>query len=113
MSMEQLQSLMNDISEWSDSTFGDAQRNPGIVYHLKMEADELIRLWTNQLYWVLICRFISEYGRQVKKQSEFAGLFMLYDSASHFHLSAEELIETTRKNLKSIKRKWENLIKTE
>jgi NTP pyrophosphatase (non-canonical NTP hydrolase) len=108
--MEQLQSLMNDISEWSDSTFGDAQRNPGIVYHLKMEADELIEaLDKSALLGADLSVGIGEYGRQVKKtKMEFADCFMLLlDSASHFHLSAEELIETTRKKLEiNKKRKW-------
>ena len=40
--MRELQTLMNDISEWSDSTFGSGQRNPAIVFHLKKEVDELI-----------------------------------------------------------------------
>ena len=41
--MNELQTLMDDISEWSDSTFGAMQRNPAIVWHLKKEVDELIQ----------------------------------------------------------------------
>ena len=42
--MNELQTLMNDVSEWSDSTFGTMQRNPAIVWHLKKEVDEILEL---------------------------------------------------------------------
>ena len=41
--MNELQKLMNDVSEWSDATFGAMKRNPAIVWHLKKEVNELIQ----------------------------------------------------------------------
>jgi NTP pyrophosphatase (non-canonical NTP hydrolase) len=108
--MNELQTLMNDISEWSDATFGDGQRNPAIVYHLKKEVDELIEALTKSAEFGCDDSVgIGEFGRQVEKtQMEFADCFMLLlDSASHFHITAEQLIEFTREKLEINKaRKW-------
>lgn len=108
--MTQLQNLMNDISEWSDATFGDGQRNPAIAYHLKKEIDELIEalnkanaLGTDNSVG------IGEFGRHLSKtKMEYADCFMLLlDSAHHFGLSADELIMVTRAKLEINKtRKW-------
>lgn len=108
--MKELQNLMNDISEWSNATFGELQRNPAIVHHLKKEVDELIEALNKTNY--LGCDDsvgVGEFGRQVEKtQMEFADCFMLLlDSASHYHITAEQLIEFTREKLEINKaRKW-------
>jgi len=108
--MKELQNLMNNISEWSDSTFGDSQRNPAIVYHLKKEVNELIDA-LNELN-TLGCDVsigIGEFGRQVDKtKMEFADCFMLLlDSAHHFGITADELLTLTHQKLLINKnRKW-------
>jgi NTP pyrophosphatase (non-canonical NTP hydrolase) len=108
--MNELQILMNDISEWSDSTFGDVQRNPAIVYHLKKEVDELIEsLHKSNSLRLDNSIGVDEFNRQTDKvEMEFADCFMLLlDSARHFGLTAEQLIELTKEKLSINKaRKW-------
>lgn len=108
--MNELQTLMNDISEWSDATFGDGQRNPAIVYHLKKEVDELIdALHKSNALGADNSVGVGEFKRQINKtEMEFADCFMLLlDSAHHFGLSAEQLINLTREKLGVNKaRKW-------
>ena len=108
--MNELQTLMNDISEWSDATFGDGQRNPAIVYHLKKEVDELIdALHKSNALGADNSVGVGEFKRQLNKtEMEFADCFMLLlDSAHHFNLTAEQLINLTREKLGVNKaRKW-------
>ncbi|MDX9789302.1 MAG: DUF550 domain-containing protein [Candidatus Kapabacteria bacterium] len=107
-----LQKLMDDISSWSDSVFGVDQRNPGIVYHLKEEVDELIEAQVECLRKLSDPRTTSEdLDISVEKvTNEFADCFMLLlDSAVHFHYTADELIYATRRKLEiNKKRKWGN-----
>jgi NTP pyrophosphatase (non-canonical NTP hydrolase) len=108
--MDKLQQLMNDISEWSDATFGDGQRNPAIVHHLKKEVDELLA----QLKKSEVMRYdnsvgIGAWGRQWSKTlEEYADCFMLLlDSAKHFNMTADDLIKVTKDKLEINKqRKW-------
>ena len=108
--MKELQTLMNDISEWSDATFGNGQRNPAIVYHLRKEVDELIEALTKDDE--MGCDesvTIAEFRRQVEKtKMEFADCFMLLlDSASHYLITAEQLIQLAREKLEINKaRRW-------
>ena len=108
----ELQILMNDISNWSNATFGDDRRNPAIIYHLKKEVDELIEsLHKSNALGCDNSIGIGEFGRQIDKtKMEYADCFMLLlDSAHHFHLTAEDLIDLTRKKLDINKsRKWGN-----
>ena len=108
--MNELQTLMNDISEWSDATFGDGQRNPAIVYHLKKEVDELIEaLHKSNALGADNSVGVGELKRQLNKtEMEFADCFMLLlDSAHHFGLTAENLLELTREKLEiNKKREW-------
>lgn len=108
--MNELQTLMNDISEWSDATFGDGERNPAIVYHLKKEVDELIEaLHKSNALGADNSVGVGEFKRQLNKtEMEFADCFMLLlDSAHHFSLSAEQLINLAREKLGVNKaRKW-------
>lgn len=110
MSVSQLQSLMDDISQWSDATFGDGQRNPAILYHLKKEVDELIEALTELAESGCDDSVgIGQFGRHIEKtQMEYADCFMLLlDSAHHFGLTAEKLIKLTREKLEINKqRKW-------
>ena len=105
--MKKLQDIMNDIAEWSDKTFGYGQRNPAIIYHLKKEVDELITAYND----VDINNATSNeaFGKQVRKITmEYADCFMLlFDSAHHFGLTAEEIINIMREKLEiNKKRKW-------
>jgi len=109
--MNELQILMNDISKWSDETFGDMQRNPTIVWHLKKEVDELIQA-LEYTYQLKINKNVetNEYAMQLHKTNmEYADCFMLLlDSAHHFKLTAEDLIQLTNIKLTINKaRKWD------
>ena len=107
-----LQQLMDDISEWSDATFGNGQRNPAIVHHLKKEVDELIEALN--ILKVLGCDNsvgIGEFGRQLSKtEMEYADCFMLLlDSAHHFGMTADDILKAASKKLEINKqRKWGN-----
>lgn len=99
--MKELQNLINEISAWSDKTFGDGQRNPAIAYHLKKEVDELIHALE------------QDQGNPTKEGMtkvcfEFADCFMLLlDSAKHFGLTAGNLLWYTEEKLRINKhRKW-------
>lgn len=110
---EKLQQLMYEISEWSDRAFGSGPaRNPGIIYHLKKEVDELIEaLEKTNVLGVDNSIGIGEYGRQVDRtKMEYADcLMLLLDSAHHFGIRADELIEFTDRKLQINKqRKWGN-----
>lgn len=101
---------MNDISTWSDATFGDGQRNPAIANHLKKEVEELIEA-LNKTHAMKVDRSVEvgDFLRQFKNtQMEFADCFMLLlDSAHHFDLRAKDLIRLTREKLEINKtRKW-------
>jgi len=105
----ELQNLMNDISEWSDKTFGDGQRNPAIVYHLKKEVDELIEGFKT-LYNLLDNPSMNEYSNvQIGRiKMEYADcLMLLLDSVHHFDITSIELLELVRIKLEiNKKRKW-------
>ena len=108
--MNKIQTLRNDISEWSNATFGEGQRNPAIVHHLKKEVDELIEaLNKTNAFGYDNSIGVGEFKRKCEKtEMEFADCFMLLlDSAHHFDLTAENLINLTRKKLDINKsRKW-------
>jgi hypothetical protein len=95
--MTELQKLMNEISEWSDKTFGDGKRNPAIVYHLKKEVDELIDVFENN-------------PRNEHRQLwfEYADCMMLLlDSAFHAGFTADDLLLAVKEKLEINKnRKW-------
>jgi len=107
--MNSLQRLMNNITGWSDSTFGSKDRNPSIVYHLKKEVDELIEainvVANNKNNKAPITKI--EYSTELAKM-EYADCFiLLLDSAQHFKISAEELINLANKKLEINKsRAW-------
>jgi NTP pyrophosphatase (non-canonical NTP hydrolase) len=107
--MRELQTLMKDLSEWSDSTFGDGQRNPAIVYHLKKEVEELIEAF-HEFNLLIVDNFSHDefMNNQNKIKMEFADCFiLLLDSAHHFNITAEQLINLSREKLGVNKaRKW-------
>ncbi len=95
--VDKWQKLADDIRLWSDATFGDGQRNPAIVYHLRKEVDELIE-----------CFEVYPEKWDDKLGIEFADCMMLLlDSASHAGISVQQIMDYTRKKLEINKtRKW-------
>ena len=108
--MEKLQKLMDDIAEWSDGAFGDGQRNPAIVHHLLKEVKELIEAIDIYNYHEKRQNLavIKEENLSGNVNIEFADCFMLLlDSASHFGLTADDLVKVTEWKLDvNRKRKW-------
>lgn len=107
--MKKLQNLMNEISEWSDETFGEGQRNPAILYHLKKEVPELIEAMEKFQKENTIMTPYKKANDQLKKVwEEYADCFMLLlDSADKFGLTAERLEYITRNKLEiNKKRQW-------
>jgi NTP pyrophosphatase (non-canonical NTP hydrolase) len=107
--MEKLQDLMNEITQWSDATFGEGQRNPAIAYHLKKEVPELIEAIEKYQNGNTIKTPYSETNGLLKDVwEEYADCMMLLlDSANHFGLSAERLLYITKQKLEiNKKRKW-------
>jgi NTP pyrophosphatase (non-canonical NTP hydrolase) len=100
--MKNLQLLMDDLSQWSDKTFGDSQRTLPITHHLKKEVDELIDALKG-------CQDIqSVIVRQDFLIMEFADcLTLLLDAAHHEGITGNKLIEAAYKKLEiNKKRKW-------
>jgi NTP pyrophosphatase (non-canonical NTP hydrolase) len=103
----ELQKLMNEIRQWSDTTFGKYRLATPMIYHLKKEVDELIEklnIWYKGQYGGMETMFEN----QKKIRMEFADCMMLLlDSASHFGISAEMLLSDTREKLEINRtRKW-------
>ena len=98
---QNLQNIMDEISIWSDSVFGEHQRNPAIVYHLRKEINELIECFESGI--------VTQKERD-KLLMEFADCMMLLtDSASHAFFTATDLISAMKKKLEiNKKRKWGN-----
>lgn len=99
--MTELQNLMHNISEWSDAAFGEHQRNPAILHHLKKEVSELIEaieLYQNGNTIKTPYKKINKLLKDV--WGEYADCMMLLlDSAHHFGLTAERLLYITKQKL--------------
>jgi len=100
--MKELQKLMNNISDWSNKTFGDGDRSVPILHHLQKEVVEAIDMvieFRDVRYDDSVG--VGEYGRiWAKMQLEFADcLMLLLDAAQHVNISAEELINATNHKL--------------
>jgi NTP pyrophosphatase (non-canonical NTP hydrolase) len=108
--MKKLQKLMDDIREWSDGTFGEAQRTIPILHHLKKEVPEAIEAVRQKEKVEHDASVgVGEFYRKSNKAAlEFADCFMLIlDAASHFGLSASDLLQVTKIKLEINKdRKW-------
>lgn len=105
----ELQKLMDDISKFSSKTFGEGQRNPAILYHLKEEVDELIDA-TVDYHKHNSCKNIIKSDELLEKlMFEYADcLTLILDSADNAGLSAKMLIDITRRKLEiNKKREWE------
>ncbi len=106
--VSEAQQLINDIADWSDSTFGEAQRNPAILHHLAKEVSELIEA---------IQKFQNENSTVHPTKSdrlledvlfEYADCFMLLmDSVSHMGFNLDTILEFTGRKLEINKqREW-------
>lgn len=106
--MNELQKLMNDVAQWSNDTFGHAQRTPGIIAHLKKEVEELDKAVGKTFELTDDPEDIVDLI--YKAQDEFADCFMLLiDAATHFSINADQLLQLTRDKLEiNKKRKWGN-----
>jgi NTP pyrophosphatase (non-canonical NTP hydrolase) len=90
-----LQTLMDDIKNWSDATVGDSQRTIPILYHLIKEVPELIES-------------IEKEETVRTTLFEFADCFMLLlDAASHHGYKADDILLAMSDKLEiNKKRKW-------
>lgn len=107
----ELQPLMDDIASWSDATFGEGQRNPAILHHLKKEVNELIESVERfQACGIKIIGYKGSEEACIAAFNEYADcLMLLLDSAHHFGLNSATLIQFTRQKLETNKkRKWGN-----
>ncbi len=106
---DELQNLMVDIASWSDATFGEGQRNPAILHHLKKEVQECIDAVEKFQKGTSIESPYCESEKRCREAfDEYADCFMLLlDSAYHFGINALSLILFTRDKLEVNKRrKW-------
>jgi NTP pyrophosphatase (non-canonical NTP hydrolase) len=106
-----LQEIMIEIAEWSDKTFGEGERNPAILHHLRKEVPELILAFEEFQINNTIQTPYYEGNRMIKNVwEEYADCMMLLlDSAHHFGMNAERLLYVTKQKLeKNKKRKWGN-----
>ena len=106
--MKELQNLMDEISSWSDKTFGEGQRNPAILYHLKKEVVELIEA-VEEFQKENTINDLAESEKQLMNAMEeyVDCMMLLLDSAAHFGFGAESLLRCTAKKLSRNKtRKW-------
>lgn len=105
----ELQNLMVDIARWSDATFGEGQRNPAMLHHLKKEVQECIDAVEKfQKGSSIESPYFESEKRCREAFDEYADCFMLLlDSAYHFGLDAQAIILFTRDKLEvNRKRKW-------
>lgn len=108
--MDKLQKLMNDTRRWSDATFGEGDRNLAIIYHLTKEVAELIDAMEDYKESSNSSNMdFKEYSTKIDKvECELADCFLLLlDSAKHFGMDADDLINVSRAKLNTNKkRKW-------
>lgn len=108
--MKELQKLMDEIRAWSDKTFGDAQRTIPILHHLGKEVPELIEaLKKEEAAGFDNSIGVGEFSRRVSEvKMEFADCFtLLLDAASHYDMTAEDLVEVSKSKLEINKaRRW-------
>lgn len=105
--MEKLQNLMNNIRTWSDGQFGELRPPTTMLNHLKKEVPELIEAIKD--YQKNNSAFSSNPNDYLSKVFfEYADCFMLLlDSASHFGITADALMNYTEHKLEINKnRKW-------
>lgn len=99
-----LQPVINEISTWSDKTFGTEQRNPAILYHLREEVEELITA-------LIAYHFEPGKVNQAKVNEEYADCFtLIVDSWAKWcraEDNAKVLLDISRMKLNVNKlRKW-------
>jgi NTP pyrophosphatase (non-canonical NTP hydrolase) len=105
--MQELQNIMNSIAEWSDATFGDKQRNPALLHHLKKEVSELIEaIEKYELHKKVNYKKHHSFKTTAQNKleenvfEEYADCMMLLlDSAHHFGISSFDLARFIHKKL--------------
>ena len=113
-SEKRVQTLQDNIKQWSDDTFGNHRTGKPIAYHLKKEIDEVIdaidilRAAGNNkgLPWRERYGDIRKSQRRVKFELADC-LTLLLDIASHEYINVSELLDATEEKLEiNKKRKW-------
>lgn len=108
--MKDFQKLQDDIKLWSDETFGYNRTAHPMIAHLKKEIKELDKILKkyNRIIYCSSddCKEYEELIHDIKM--EYADCFMLLiDSAAHFPLSINSILESVREKLEINKnRKW-------
>lgn len=110
---KRIQTLQDDIKQWSDETFGAHRTGKPIAHHLKKEIDEVIdaievleeKIYTHkgdvrEEYW-------KGYTRV---KFELADCFtLLLDVAAHENINVSDLLDASEEKLEINKnRKWGN-----
>ena len=92
---KRLQTLQDNIKQWSDETFGSHRTGKPIAYHLKKEIDEVIDAIDNN-------------SGHTRIKFELADcLTLLLDVASHEFIDVDELLDASEEKMEiNKKRKW-------
>lgn len=108
MEITELQKLMDEIGNWSDSQFGDNQRDLPILHHLKEEIDELIQAVCTYHEKNSIRNIDDSNYLQLSVLYEFADcLMLLLDAARCLGFNATVLLSYCRGKLEiNKKREW-------
>jgi len=112
--MNRLQSLQDNIKQWSDNTFGNHRTGKPIAYHLKKEIDEVIdaidvlRGAGNDKEALWRERYGDIRKAQTRVKFELADcLTLLLDIAAHEHINVSELLDASEEKLEiNKKRNW-------
>lgn len=97
--MNRLQQLVDEIGQWSDTTFGDVSNGFSKVKHLEKEVFELADA----------IRYSTENSpADVDLRYEFADCFMLlFDAAKKCNFTVDDIMDAMREKLEiNRKRKW-------
>ena len=99
--MKKLQDLMEEISEWSDATFGEMQRNAGIIAHLIREVKELADAW-NKYEREPCNQYLYEFYEELADC-----MMLLLDTAAHADMDSRLLLNEVKRKLDiNKKRRW-------
>ena len=108
---KRLQTLQDDIKQWSDETFGSQRTGKPIAHHLKKEIDEVIdaiEVLEHDIFNTKgdVRRVYWEKHNRVKFELADC-LTLLLDVASHENINVNDLLDASFEKLEiNKKRKW-------